>query len=319
MSLPSELVSAISQLDGDTSAAELARAVEELSSEYRRKERRRPRLDKAHRAAYLRVRVPATYAVIARVLREAKLRIPELRVESLLDLGAGPGTATWSTAEAFPDLMRVTCLEDSAEWIEIGKRLSANSGNGAIRSADWRQGSVAGGLPSESFDLVMLSYVVNEIATGDRTGIARAAWERTKKLLLIVEPGTPEGFANIRNIRQELVRAGAFIAAPCPHANDCPIGIGDWCHFSERLERTSEHRNAKRGELGYEDEKYSYVILSRESVALPAARILRHPRRHSGHVEFELCTPEGLKQETIARRHGERYKAAKKIKWGETL
>ena len=136
---------------------------------------------------------------------------------------------------------------------------------------------------------------------------------------MIIEPGTPEGFAIIRSLRQELLAVGAYLAAPCPHANECPTPAGDWCHFSERLERTSEHRSTKGGQLGYEDEKYSYVIFSREPVALPAARILRHPRKHSGHTEFELCTPEGLKRETISRKQGERFRTAKKAEWGDTL
>jgi ribosomal protein RSM22 (predicted rRNA methylase) len=279
----------------------------------------RPRLTAMHRAAYLAARLPATYAVIACVIREAQLRIPELRAESMLDLGAGPGTAMWAAAEQFPDLARIVLIEDSAGWIEIGRRLSSSSGNSAIRNADWRQGNVTLEFSPELFDFVMASYLMNEIPMQNRAGVALAAWQRTKKLLVIIEPGTPEGFANIRSLRRQLVAAGAYIAAPCPHANECPIAAGDWCHFSERLERTSEHRKAKQAELGYEDEKYSYQIFSREPVALPAARIVRHPRKHAGHAEFEVCTQEGLKRETISRKQGERYKTAKKAEWGETL
>jgi len=94
---------------------------------------------------------------------------------------------------------------------------------------------------------------------------------------------------------------------------------GDWCHFAERLPRSSAHRLAKSSELGYEDEKYSYVVVSRSAVRVPEARILRHPRKHSGHVELELCTPDGLKRETISRKNGERYKRARKAEWGDAL
>ena len=91
---------------------------------------------------------------------------------------------------------------------------------------------------------------------------------------------------------------------------------GDWCHFSVRLERTAEHRLIKEGALGYEDEKYSYVVASREPGEHYQARILRHPQKHSGHIEFTLCTQEGLKNETVSRRMGDRYKKSKKCEWG---
>lgn len=317
--LPPELSAAIAELTAEIPRSDLARTVAELSSQYRAKDRPRPQLTAMHRAGYLAVRLPATYAVITRVIREAQIRISGLRVESMLDLGAGPGTAMWAAGEQFPDLERIVLIEDSAGWIEIGKRLSSKSGIRAVRNAKWWQESVTHEFSPESFDLVIASYVMNEVSMQDRARVALAALQRTKKLLVIIEPGTPEGFSNIRSLRQELIAAGAYIVAPCPQANECPMPIGDWCHFSERLERTSEHRSAKRGDLGYEDEKYSYVIFSRQPAALPAARILRHPRRHAGHAEFELCTPEGLKREIISRKQGERYKTAKKAEWGETL
>ncbi len=317
--LPSEVSAAIAELNAEIPWADLAQAVAELSATYRATERGRPRLTDTHRAAYLATRFPATGSVISRVLREAQLRVPALCVESMLDLGAGPGTAMWVAAELFPHLARIVLVEDSAEWIEIGKRLSSKSANHAIREADWRQGSVTSELPAQSFDLVLASYLMNEVPLKDRVRVALEAWERAKKAVVVIEPGTPEGFANIRSLRQHLISAGAYLAAPCPHANDCPIAGQDWCHFSERLQRTSAHRNVKGGKLGYEDEKYSYVIFSREPVALPSARILRHPRKHSGHIEFELCTAEGLKEDTISRRQGDRYETAKKAEWGDTL
>lgn len=317
--LPLKLSLAIAQFTAETPCHDLTRAAAELSSQYRAKGRGRPQLTGAHRAAYLRTRLPATYAAISRVFREAKLRLPQLRIENVLDLGAGPGTAMWAAAEEFPNLTQVKLIEDSDEWVEIGRRLAAHSTSAAVRSADWQQGSIIGEMSVETYDLVVMSYVMNELPTIERFRAALAAWERTKNLLAVIEPGTPEGFANIRSIRRGLISRQAHLAAPCPHENECPMAAADWCHFSERLERTSKHRSAKGGDLGYEDEKYSYVIFARQPIALPTARVLRHPRKHSGHIEIELCAVEGLKRETLSRKHGQRYQAAKKADWGETL
>ena len=318
MQLPRDLSDAIARRIERITPSELTRAAADLTSTYRAHTRTTPpRLDSLHRAAYLVTRLPATYAVVTRVLQEINLRVPDIRIETMLDLGAGPGTAMWAAAEIFPDLRRVTLVERDEDWIIVGKALTTASRIDAIRAVNWEQGSISGQSPSGRFDLVTMSYVLNELAAADKIAAVRAAWERTDSLLLIAEPGTPAGFENIREFRRELIALGAHVVAPCPHARACPMEGGNWCHFAQRLPRSSVHRVAKSAELGYEDEKYSYVVFSRAAVRLPDSRILRHPRKHSGHVELELCTPEGLKRETISRKSGDKYKQARNAEWGD--
>ena len=91
----------------------------------------------------------------------------------------------------------------------------------------------------------------------------------------------------------------------------------DWCHFSQRLERSSEHRQLKGGGLGYEDEKFSYVVATRNDVTPAKERIVRHPRKHSGHVQLLLCTPRGLEERTITKSQKENYRKARKAEWGD--
>ena len=42
-------------------------------------------------------------------------------------------------------------------------------------------------------------------------------------MLVLVEPGTPQGFARIREARAALIAEGAHIVAPCTHENVCPM------------------------------------------------------------------------------------------------
>ncbi len=51
--------------------------------------------------AYALARMPATYAAVAASLERAGRDRPDFAPQSLLDVGAGPGTASWAAAEAF--------------------------------------------------------------------------------------------------------------------------------------------------------------------------------------------------------------------------
>jgi ribosomal protein RSM22 (predicted rRNA methylase) len=92
----------------------------------------------------------------------------------------------------------------------------------------------------------------------------------------------------------------------------------DWCHFSQRIERTRAHRLLKEGILGFEDEKFSYLVVSRVAVLSCSSRIIRYPQKLSGHVRLSLCTGDGLKEKVIARRDKENYRKARDSEWGES-
>ena len=49
---------------------------------------------------------PGCYAVAQRVFEELASRLPEYRPRSMLDWGAGPGTAIWAALEVCPLLDR---------------------------------------------------------------------------------------------------------------------------------------------------------------------------------------------------------------------
>src|SRR6185312_581764 len=61
--------------------------------------------------AYALARMPATYAAVAASLNALIELRPGLEPKSLLDDAAGPGTATWAVAEAFPSLRDFTLLD----------------------------------------------------------------------------------------------------------------------------------------------------------------------------------------------------------------
>jgi len=304
MQLPESLQEAIEKLTSSADFKKISHAREVLTERYRERTASQFMTNESERLSYLISRMPATFAAISKALAEI-----DLPIETLVDLGAGPGTASWAFREHFPGLKEIISVELDAELIKIGKELTKNT---------WIHADVTEyAIPD--CDAVVFSYSIGELSSEKVPPLIERAWESARKFLLVVEPGTPAGFERIRTIREQLIALGGHPIAPCPHANTCPMTGGDWCHFAARVERSSLHRRVKSGTLGYEDEKFSYVAFAKEQIPLPPSRILSPPAKHSGHVRLKLCTPEGLKEEIISKKRGEFYRVAKKADWGSAF
>jgi ribosomal protein RSM22 (predicted rRNA methylase) len=144
-------------------------------------------------------------------------------------------------------------------------------------------------------------------------------WEKTRDTLLLVEPGTPAGYARILSIRTRLIEHGAHVVAPCPHDHACPLIAPDWCHFSQRLARSRAHKQLKAAELPYEDEKFIYVALSRAPSTQHSARVLTQPNVTKIAVTAKLCTSGGIEITNVPRRGKEVFTIARKWSWGDAV
>jgi ribosomal protein RSM22 (predicted rRNA methylase) len=179
-------------------------------------------------------------------------------------------------------------------------------------------------IAAEPHDLAILSYALEE-AGGERgAALVAAAWAKAAQGLLIVEPGTPAGFGRILAARQQLLDAGAQMLAPCPQSRLCPQASkieSAWCHFSVRLERRGLHRLVKGGDLGYEDEKYSFLFMSKAPVGkLAPYRLLGFPRRSNRHIELDVCAASGKREKLFLNRRETQAHiraAARKLNWGD--
>ena len=281
--------------------AALRRAASSMSDAYR--EGRDPRLAGPERTvAYLVTRMPATYAAACAVLREVCARVGA--IGSILDAGAGTGAASLAARAHFPDAT-ITLVERDSGFAATARQWLPDA---AVIAADIARLNI---LPPH--DLVIAAYSLGEFGAP----LAATLWEAARVALVLIEPGTPRGFALIRKVRGELLAGGARMIAPCPAETACPLADPDWCHFAARVERSSLHRRVKGGELGYEDEKFSYVALARQPVELPAARIVRRPQHRPGLVEIATCTAAGLGSERIAKHDRARFRAARKAAWGD--
>jgi ribosomal protein RSM22 (predicted rRNA methylase) len=176
-------------------------------------------------------------------------------------------------------------------------------------------------LAGRQFDLVVVSYALTELPDGQLLKAAATLWESCLGALVIVDPGRPCDYQRLMAVRAALIEAGGSVVAPCPHGLTCPLPDADWCHFSVRLPRRRLHRQAKGASLGYEDEKFSYLVVVRPGLERwPVdARVIKPPVLNKFEIALPLCTPNGLEEKRVARRQPDAFKAVRKLEWGDAI
>jgi ribosomal protein RSM22 (predicted rRNA methylase) len=343
MELPPLLRAAVDRALSGRRAGDLAAVAAALSERYR-EERRDGRLHVTNdddALAYLTVRLPATYAALRASFAAINQARPDFAPKTALDIGAGPGTALWAALDCWPALADVVLIEASPAFRACGEALSRETPvpRVAWRTADVATDAIEDSIDAAPRDLVTLAYVLNELAPDVRPPLLRRLWQATADKLVIVEPGTPAGWQRIIAARTYLIEAGAYLLAPCPHAHVCPLEHvpekrkpvfpkgpattltpADWCHFAARVARSRLHRLAKAAELSWEDEKFSYLALSRRPAPIAAARVIARPRKSSGRVTLKLCRQDGSAGEQLfSRRDGQAFRRAWRSDWGTAL
>ncbi|TIS59872.1 MAG: methyltransferase type 11 [Mesorhizobium sp.] len=320
MELPAPLRQGVERLLDKVPLPVLKQAAKTLSDRYRA-ELRDGRLHMAEEMAvkaYLATRLPATYAAVRASLDALTDARPDYAPKTLLDVGAGPGTVLWATADLWQDFEQAVLLEASAAVRKVGEALAADATTARI---EWLAGDITIDLADlKPADLVTAAYVLDEIAPASLPKLIGRLWQLTADTLLIVEPGTPAGWQRILAVRRQLIEAGAHVLAPCPHDAPCPLAAPDWCHFSRRVARSRLHRLAKDADVPWEDEKFIYVAASRQPTDPPWGRVIAPPKSGSGKVLLKLCQEDGSAAEKLfSKRDGETFKAARRLDWGDVL
>jgi len=294
------------------SLKELTSASARLTELYQ--SRVRKPLSSIEKMAYLVARFPATFAVNYRVFEELQKWVDTSSINSLLDLGSGPGTALMAALSASMDISQATLYERDKYFIEMSQRLLASS----PVKAKWIHSDMRGKEPFPSHDLVIASYSLNELQEEEKWPLIERLWQATTSILILIEPGTSSDFESLKKIRRQLIARGGYLVAPCPHAQECPLSQGDWCHFGTRLERSSWHRKVKGGELNYEDEKYFYLIFSKIPQRRCQARVIKRTLKGKGFIKISLCKTESLENFTATKKNKDIYISFKKMDWGDS-
>jgi ribosomal protein RSM22 (predicted rRNA methylase) len=296
---------------------DIAARAAQISRTYRDGGNSRAIATPADALAYALVRMPATYAAVTACLNTLAEAKPGFTPQNLLDVGAGPGTASWAAAETFSSLQDFALLDINAALQSLALEFSrAHPRLGATMTCRRDAHALE---EAEPVDLVIASYLIGEVGDAERDALAERLWAKTRDTLLVVEPGTPAGYARIIALRAQLIAAGAHVAAPCPHDGQCPLSPPDWCHFAQRLPRLRVHKQVKGAELPFEDEKFSYVVLTRAPLSGGFSRVLAEPVVGKVEVTAKLCTAGGLQIAKVPRRDKAAYAKARRWRWGDAV
>jgi ribosomal protein RSM22 (predicted rRNA methylase) len=323
--------------------------------------------DRIKALAYAAFRFPGVFACASRVFAELRMRRPDFVPARVLDYGCGPGTGLLAIQHVWPGQMVAgAAIEPSAgmEWIAqqlLGEDLLARVQFNRYQVE--KSGDRGSGGTADKFDLVVLSYVLSELSTPTvRRKLVRTVWQRLRPggLLVVIEPGTPVGSGCVREARHVLLGVGehaperggtpvegrATTVAPCPHDGACPLDLtATWCHFGQRVRRSTLLRATKNATNNFEDEKFSYAIMERMTPEAEAAadkalaastekrgpgrpkkvhtlaRLLAPPRKKSGHVLFRGCFSDGSVSGILVPRSAGKdvYTSARKSGWGDVM
>lgn len=263
--------------------------------------------------AYCLARAPSTLSALETVLgiyTENNL-FPNDGIHTVLDLGCGPALSYLICKQHLPHMGHFTGVEQNSFMRQIAQTVLAPYRTHITLHATSFEKSV---FPPS--DLVILSYALNENKK-HLTQLMKKTWQATKKVLILLEPGTPEDFKTLEKVRTFLIQNQGFIMAPCGHNNPCPLRQKkDWCHFPQPVQRSTLHQALKLGQLNHETEKYSYLIAVKSAPVAMPPRLIRPPLKRQGHLVCDLCTGQGIQRRVLTKKDPA-YALATKKKWGD--
>lgn len=165
----------------------------------------------------------------------------------------------------------------------------------------------AGAIPQDTYDIIILSNILNELFYNDEKKIAeRVSFLNTiiDKFLtpdgscIIIEPALRETTREMLEIRDSLVKNGFKIYSPCLIDDPCPAlsNPKDWCHedipciLPVIIKEIDNLTGLRKDSL-----KFSYLVLRKDKLSLTdvleknSCRIVSEPLISKGKLEFYIC------------------------------
>ena len=279
--------------------------------------------NKSLRGAYIIYFLPSNIYKIHLPLKELSLhpkKILSKKLLKILDLGSGPGTTILGILDFFskqkkrPSL-EFTAIDSVAENLTIAKDLFKLFAENINIDASLKTFKIniekAGTIPQDTYDIIILSNILNELFYEDNKRIAkRVSFLNTiiDKFLtpdgscIIIEPALRETTREMLEIRDSLVKNGFKIYSPCLMNQPCPALLNpkDWCHEDiPWIPPVIIKEIDKLTGLRKDSLKFSYLVLRKDKLSLTdvleknSYRIVSEPLISKGKIEFFICGNRG--------------------------
>jgi ribosomal protein RSM22 (predicted rRNA methylase) len=293
------------------STKKLSRSFKKLSAGYREFDNETLGSSKEDVDAYLIGRLPLTWSVLDHIFQISAHFFKD--TVKIIDYGCGPASALLALHSSWQDKsISYVGIEEKQPMLDAAQYISQNLG---FEAQFIKHDALI--TQKEVFDLAICSYLLNELA--DQEAFLGHLFKH-HQTILVVEPGTPNGYQNILKFRKKAIESGYHIVMPCPHIKPCPLKGPDWCHFYVRSQRSRMLKRVKEASLGYEDEKYMFMLVSKNLESAINGVILEKPQIFPFEVELKVCSITGSCDVlTIPKKDKDGFKKAKKLLWGDFL
>jgi ribosomal protein RSM22 (predicted rRNA methylase) len=272
-------------------------------------------LRKAYRAYFL----PANLPKIHKPLQELSLHPRDLFAKAklrVLDIGAGPGTASLGTLTFFSQRtwkqqLEFTAVDQVAGNLKMAEELFLSARTTHPHEASLKTvRSDIGGLGNYlhgHFDVIILSNVMNELfardeaRTGKRVGLLNDILKRSLAddgSCIIIEPALRETSREMLEVRDGILEQGLHLYSPCLFSGKCPALADpkDWCHEDLPWDPPALVKDIDNlTGLRKDSLKFSYLVLRKDRLSLSdvrgpnSFRVVSEPLVSKGKVEYYLC------------------------------
>ena len=245
----------------------------------------------------------------------------------LIDIGAGPGTASiaflfWLAGlncKCCKSLQRIelvwidtsrAIMQDGIALVELFKKNHPEIKFEISVSTHTVHAEKARSLIGKNNSLVILGHVLNE-GRHSREFLSEIHDSCHGGGTLIVEPASKSNSQYLSKLRNETLPKPLW--GPCLHAAICPLTMGrDWCHFSIPAKIPGKNFSSLSRMLGSERNwlKFSYIWLAARGTstrdnALPDRasyrRVVSDPIKSHNGLHILLCEPDRVKHMPIQR------------------
>jgi len=275
--------------------------------------------DEGLRKVYHAYFLPSNLSKIHKPLQELSLHPRDLFAKvklRVLDIGAGPGTASLGVLTFFSQhdrkpQLEFTTVDQVAENLKMAEALflSSRTTHALEVSLKTFQSDIEGlgNFLRGHFDVIILSNIMNELfardeaRTGKRVGILNDILKRyliDDGSCIIIEPALRETSREMLEVRNGILEQGFHLYSPCLFSGKCPALVNpkDWCHEDIPWDPPTLVKEIdKLTGLRKDSLKFSYLVLRKDRLSLSdvcgpnSFRVVSEPLISKGKVEFYLC------------------------------